>query len=223
MASQFGAVRYGTPIRTSPIPTINARAAYLPQLYSLREAERQNAELLAENKRQFGLSYGLAQEQQEEAERQAKRAGQLGLGNLALSVGMGIRQNAMASDTGKAISALMADDAPRETADAATSFLSGKASSMATGSPITFGSATAGDYLSGSGYLNALGSSAPWLGGAAGAIAGPKIGSMLPFGGEKEKGIIGGALAGGAVGYLAGGDIYSTITGALLGGVGGGW
>jgi hypothetical protein len=193
-------------------------------LYSLRESERQNEASLAEGKRQFGLSYGLAQEQQEEAERQARRSGQLGLGNLALSVGMGVQGLNRADAVTGALDTMRNAEAGSMAEEAAYKTLTGSPVSSGT-TPVSFsdfmsGNMGAGDTLGRIG--GTFGTMAPWAGGAAGAVLGPKIGSLLPFGGEREKGILGGALAGGVTGYFAGGgDIYSALTGALLGG--GGW
>lgn len=226
MATQAGAVRFGTPIRTSPIPWITSQAALLPHKYSLLEQRRQNEASMAEKKRQFGLSYGLAQEQQEEAERQARRSGQLGLGNLALSVGMGV-EGLRGADAINSGLANVLNAAPDQAAAATSALKDTLSQGIGSSSPVSFTDFMGGNMGEG-GVLGGLGGTfgtmAPWAGGAAGAVLGPKIGNLLPFGGETEKGILGGALAGGVTGYFAGGgDIYSALTGALLGGVGGGW
>lgn len=217
MATQASAVRYGTPIRTSPIPGINAMAAYLPQLYSLRESERQNEAALAESKRQFGLSYNLAQEQQAAAEEAARRSGQLGLGNLGLSIGMGVQKYTDTSNVSKALTDALTSEGGTDATKTLTDTLTG-ATTAAAATPISEGWSTLSNWTS------PLSTASPWYGLAAGATLGEKVGQVIPIGGGSTKSILGGALAGGVTGYLtSGGDIYSTIVSSLLGGVGGGW
>ena len=50
---------------------------------------------------------------------------------------------------------------------------------------------------------------------AFGQVAGKSVGGLLPFGGEKDKEVIGSGLAAGAAGYLLTGDPYSAAISGL--------
>lgn len=73
------------------------------------------------------------------------------------------------------------------------------------------------------GFKGAGTSWSPWAGGAAGAYLGHEYGDkVFNFGSKKDRKILGGALAGGASSYaLSGGNPYSAVIGAIIGGSGG--
>ena len=183
-----------------------AMAARLPALYAAQQDREWNEKVFETEQDWKKQELALEQEAFEESKRQAKRANLINLANVGASAWLANEQNSSLKE------ALNADDG-------AVIETPGELAKMASGSTPFFSKEGAGDLGNWTGALKDHYLAIPG-GVLAGATLGKQLGrEYIPFGGEKEKEILGSALVSGGNTYLAsGGDIYSTVMSGMIGG-----
>ncbi len=201
MASQFQAITGLKRKRPGYVNAINAKVPYLAELYGKRSDAEYRDKLFGLQEQ--GLESDIAFQEEDLAlrKKQGTASSVIGAAGLATNIHFARKLNA-ASDTltaGESVPGLS------ET---------GNFSDPDIG---TFRSNVSG--MTNLGRLKNAG-----VGGLAGTIAGPvvgeTVGNALGVGGKKDRRFWGGAAVGGATSYFTGGDIYSIVAGALLGGAG---
>jgi hypothetical protein len=158
----------------------------------------------------------LEREALEQQKKQARQANLLAGGNLALRTGLGLYGDKMAKDTTPAVDAV--SGASPKVSAGMTSGVSGMTSGASGGttgiSPASWtGKAT--DWGKWGGALTGFES---WAGGTAGGLAANILGKDE---GRTKKALIGGGVGAAVSALASGGDIYKSIVGGVLGGLGG--
>ena len=214
----------GRRVRPSYTDIINQQTGYLPAIYRQKAEEEHQQSLLGlrekelglqekgieEQSRQFALSQQLEQEALEEQKKQARKANLLAGGNLALRTGLGLYGEKMAKQGAPAV-ADTAGVASKGTEAVASGITGGASSSI---SPTSWtGKATDWGKWGG-----AATSYEPWAGGMAGGLAANILGKDA---GTTKKALIGGGVGAAVSARASGGDIYKSIVGGVLGGLGG--
>ncbi len=187
-----------------------AMASRLPALYAAKQDRAWDEKVFEAEQDWKKRDEALAKESLEASKDQAKKANLINLANVGASAWTAHSQNnalkeALNADDGEVI------ETPSELAKTAFS-------SVGNSAPF-FSKQGAGDLSNWTGALKDHYLAIPG-GVLAGATLGRKLGrEYIPFGGEKEKEMMGSALVSGGTTYLAsGGDIYSTIASAVIGG-----
>jgi len=221
----------GRRVKPNYVEAINAQTPSLMSLYSAKDAEKyQNKMLgleeqrLAQEKELSDASLALSEESMKEQEKQNKKANLYsGLG-LGTNLGLGYMQYKAG------------DPASIYGATSETGNLAGTASSLSKDATTNLadygeglreiGKTSASDFFSTAGagnmsnWTKALTSPKTYLTGLGTGIAGGQIGKSL-LGDNDLTGALSGAAVGGLTEYLTGGNIYSSLTSGLLGGIGG--
>ncbi|MBI9087448.1 MAG: hypothetical protein JEZ11_27915 [Desulfobacterales bacterium] len=192
-------------------------AARLPAYYQAKQDRAFDERVFAAEQDWRKREEALARDKLEVSQDQARKANLISLANVATSAYMGKEQNNALSRT------INADDGAKDASATEA---------------VKMGADSANKFFS----MEGAGDAGNWLGALkdhyvaipAGILAGTSLGSELgkeyiPFGGQREREIMGSALVSGATTYLAsGGDVYSTVISAVGGGAvealgGGGW
>lgn len=208
MTTQMGAVT-GRRYPANYVADINARVPYSLQIAQAQKDDEYRQAVLNQEAQRMAAEKQFADEQLDLQESQTRKANILGMGNLAANTYFGYKR---ANPVADVVSAPGTGNVPVSGSDVPR---------FAAGGETGLGAATG---------LSSLTTAAPWksaltdwkamgLSGLAGAGLGESVGGLIPFGGDKEKKVMGGALVGGVTsGLVSGWDPASMITGAIIGG-----
>lgn len=204
----------GRRVQPNYVDIINQQTAYLPAIYRQRaDEEYQQATLglrekeIAEQQRQFEISQELEREALEEQKKQAKRANIMGIANLGLKTGLGLAGEKMAKAGAPAVAETVAKEAIPKVADTVVSRVTGGNVHGLTGKATDWGK-----------WGSAVTSWEPWAGGTAGGLAANILGKDE---GRTKKALIGAGTGAAVSALVTGGDIYKSVVGGILGGLGG--
>ncbi len=187
-----------------------AMASRLPALYAAKQDRAWDEKVFEAEQDWKKRDEALARESLETAKKQSKKANLINLANVGASAWMAHSQNNALKE------ALNADDG--EVIETPSEFIKAGISSSGNSVPF-FSREGAGSLGNWTGALKDH-----YLAIPGGVLTGMTLGKQLgkeyiPFGGEKEKEMMGSALVSGGTTYLAsGGDIYSTVASAVIGG-----
>lgn len=219
----------GRKVRPNYTEVINAQTAYLPALYKQKAEDEYNTSVLGLREKELGLQERSIEQQEQELatmeqlerealeqqKKQARQANLLAGGNLALKAGLGLYGDKLAkpttspptTDTGSAALGVGAGSAdPATGTGLVKSGMQGMSSSW-TGKATDWGK-----------WGGALTSFEPWAGGTAGGLAANILGKDE---GRTKKALIGGGVGAAVSALASGGDVYKSIIGGVLGGLGG--
>ena len=205
--SQMQAVT-GRKFKPNYVDAINVQGQYLPSIYARKEDQAYRDKMhgleeknLAQREKELETMEALELEKLEQMKKQAKRANIMGVANLGLQAGLGIYGDKIMKP-----SPTVADTTPVMGGEATTPDIAPSPTSWT-------GKATDWDKWGG-----AASSWEPWAGGVAGGLAANIFGKDA---GTTKKLAIG-AGAGALTSVLtSGADIYKSIVGGVLGGLGG--
>jgi hypothetical protein len=215
----------GRKVRPNYTDVINTQTQYLPALYKQKSEDEYNTAMMGLREKELGLKEQelatyeqLEREALEQQKKQARQANLLAGGNLALKTGLGLYGDKLAKGGGTVgtpqAGGTFGGAGTMEGASVALGGYSQAGGASSNISPASWtGKAT--DWGKWGGALTGYES---WAGGAAGGLAANLFGTDE---GRTKKALIGGG-GGAAVSALAsGGDIYKSIVGGVLGGLGG--
>ena len=195
MATQLGAVT-GKRIKPNYSAQIEGRIPNLLAEYQAKEDKAYRDEVLASDQKYNDQTLALQRDALENQKKQTQTANTINTGSLLLSAYLGLESN-------KNLASILGGDVAKEAAKGGGQEMIKSAASSGFPSLSDLGSKITGSPYKMAGSV------------AIGQMAGSSVGSLLPFGGEAEKEIIGSGLAAGAAGYLLTGDPYSAAMSGL--------